>query len=197
MKGYLKEDDSKSRIIKFLLQEPVELKAEDEKILARWEAADKLLQEELSFKEICDQLVETFAISRFTAQSDVFSAQEVFGRARHLDKAYVMFLHLETLQADYRRIRHKLNNMDSEDPKIRGKFTGDAKDITALAKIAEAITYTLNSIPTEVTAPPAKQPVFLFNFASPNQQAPMPLDAAMQEADAIIMKSTVNDGTNL
>jgi len=197
MKGFLKENDSKSRIIKFLMQEPVELKAEDEKILARWEAADKLLQDELSFREICDQLVQTYAISRFTAQNDVFSAQEVFGQARRMDKRYVMFLKFERQEKDLMKIRRALFNMDDEDEKLRGKFTGDAKDMAALAKLEEALTYTLNSMPSEDVAPPAKQPVFLFNFAGIAPAAPMPVEVAMEEADALIMNSQLKHGTDL
>jgi len=196
MKEYLNDKftDAKSKIIAFLTQPEIQLTADEEKMLARWESADTLMQEKKSFKEITDLLCEKHSISKFTAQNDILTAQEVFGRARKIDKRYFLFHKLQRQEADLERFRKKIFNLDPKEGEEGWPL--DAKDIMALAKLEEAITYTLNSMPSETPNGSVKRPVMVFTVVNNGIASPMTASDALQEADKIIHLREVNDGTD-
>lgn len=190
--------DAKQRIEKMLAGEDILLSSEEEKILARWEFADKLLAaKELSWDEIRVSLVEQFGISRFTAENDIAHAQEVFGRAKRISKRYLLHLHIERLDRDIERMRKALfGTYTDEDGKV-WPTTPDSKELAALAKLHDAYTEALNSIPEDnakVTLPP---PVLIFNLpAGVSLPNVMSFDDAMKAADEYIdFIETNNDGT--
>jgi hypothetical protein len=183
----------KQKIIRFLIEGDILLSADEEKVLARWETADELLREKKPFTEICTLIVEKHHVSRFTAQNDVFAAQEVYGQARRLDKRYVLFLKYQRQEEDIEKIRKKLFKVD---PETNDFLMPDAKELMALAKLEEAITYTLNSFPQESIVPPIKRPVFFFQTINNSLNAPMPVEDAMIKADAIIKKLSNDDRTS-
>lgn len=180
---------AKEKITAFLTQQEITLNAEEERMLARWEAADRLLQQKLPLPQIVERLTNEFSISRFTAQNDVFTAQEIFGAARKLDKRYLLFMKYQRQEADIERIRKKMFKLGENGESNNDEWGIDAKELQALAKLEEAITYTLNSIPQEAPAPIVKQPVMLFNTVN-NYSAPMSVNDALAEADRII---NIND----
>lgn len=192
MKGSLNDKFStgKEKVIAFLTQQEVELNAEEERMLARWEAADRLIQEKLPFPQIVERLSSEHSISRFTAQNDIFTAQEIFGQARKMDKRYLLFLKYQRQEADLERIRKKMFNLAPKDPNDTD-WRIDAKELQALAKLEEAITYTLNSIPQEAAPAVIKQPVMLFNTVN-NFSTPMNVQEAIDEADKMIKLNDPN-----
>ena len=152
----------KEKILLYLTQPDVELTADEEKILARWETADNLLQLKLELSAIVTELVTKHNVSRFTAQNDVFVAQEVFGSVRKLNKSYVLYLKYQRQDADIEMLRKKI---------FTPKSKRNAKLMQALSMLEKAATYTMNSIPTEMAPPAVKRPIFIFQ--SGNTIAPM------------------------
>jgi hypothetical protein len=100
--------DAKSRIVRFLTKTDITLNSEEEKILARWEKADFLMRQGMAYADIILKLTGDFQISKFTADNDISSAQEVFARSRKLNKRYLAHLHLEDIMQDLKLIRKKL-----------------------------------------------------------------------------------------
>jgi len=175
----------KEKILLYLTEPDVELTADEEKTLARWETADNLLQLKLELPAIIEQIVEKHSVSRFTAQNDVFVAQDVFGSVRKLNKSYVLYLKFQRQEKDIEKLRKKL---------FAPGVKPNAKLLLALAAMEKNATYTMNSIPTEVIAPAVKRPIFIFN--SHGTDAPMSVQDSIIEADEMIKNIQSDAGTN-
>ena len=175
----------KEKIILFLTEPDVQLTAEEEKVLARWETADNLLQLKLELAAIIEQIADKHNVSRFTAQNDVFVAQDVFGSVRKLNKSYVLYLKYQRQDADIEKLRKKI---------FAPGFKPNAKLMQALSMLEKAATYTMNSIPSEIAQPSVKRPVMFFQVN--NNAAPMTVSEAITEADDMIKIIQSHDGTN-
>ncbi|MGN6420835.1 MAG: hypothetical protein ACTHMC_25215 [Pseudobacter sp.] len=179
--------DAKSRITKYLAGDKIQLNSEEEKILTRWEFAyDLMVAKEKNWVEIRDKIAFKFAVSKFTAENDISNTQEVFGTNRKINKRFVLHLHLDRMDVDIERIRKGLFFSKDEDGKLQ-PCTPDAKEIAALAKFAEAYTYTVNCIPDDVDRSKLPPPLFIFNL--PEGAAlvpPMTLEQALTKADEYI-----------
>lgn len=202
-KGNSKLSTAKERIKRWLTDGDITLQPEEITILQRWEFADRLMSQGITVTALLrGRIMEEFAVSQSTADNDIFSAQEVFGESRKINKRYLGHLHLQDIHADLTRIRKKL--FEREDDK--GKKIAvipDHKEMQALAKLHDAYTYQLNSLPDTDPPPAVKRPIFLFQLPHGNApKAPMQLDNAMQKADEFINyellpngKTTMENGT--
>lgn len=172
-------------IRKFMCDGDVKLHVEEEAILNRWIYCDALLREkEKNEEQIIDDLVQKFTISPFTARQDITNTQRLFADARKINKKYLIHHHLQRIDEDIQRLRKAF----FQDRKGL-KSVPDAKELSAYAKLMEAYTYTLNSIPEEIQVDKQPPPIFQFILA-PGQviEKPMQIEDAMQKADEILLK---------
>jgi len=176
--------DAKTRIIRYLTKSDITLTAEEETILARWEHIDLLHRQALSYTDILLKHTLKFNVSKFTTNNDITAAQEVFARSRKLNKRYLAHLHIEQLQDDLKRIREGFFKIDAE----TGKYeTLSHKDVAALARIHEAYTYQINSLPEDQQTPDVPKPVIQYNLVGVNNQPLlMDINTAMELADKFI-----------
>lgn len=180
---------AKEKIKRYLTEQDVDLSAEDVAIMKRWEFVDKKMAQGITVTSILRQLImDEFSVSVHTADNDIFSAQEVFGESRRINKKYLSHLHLQELHDDLTKIRQSLfSKQKDEDTGIEYEVGPSDKMITALAKLHDAYTYQLNSIPDNTAPPIVKRPVWI--FVSPNRKpidAPMQLNDALKIADKIL-----------
>ena len=168
---------AKEKIKRWLTDQDVTLTADDVQILKRWEHVDKLMAQGITLTPLLrNAIMQEFSVSSSTADNDIFSAQEVFGESRRINRHYLGHLHLQDISADLTRIRQKLFEKGKD-----GKSTiPDHKEIQALSKLHDAYTYQLNSLPDDAKAPVVKRPIFMFSLV--NGEAPKP---PMQLADAM------------
>lgn len=190
--------DAKTRIGKFLAGEPLLLNSEEEKILARWESANELLiAKEMTWVQIRDHIAATFKVSRFTAENDISNAQEVYGANRKINKRFLLHLHLDRMDRDIERIREGLFFREDDVKGVKFNRNPDAKEIAALARLSEAYTYTLNSIPDTSDRTKLPPPIYVFKLPDGvSITQPMSIEAAMQAADEYITFEDVTNGTN-
>lgn len=176
--------DAKTRIIRYLTKSDITLTAEEETILARWEHIDLLHRQAISYTDILLKHTLKFNVSKFTTNNDITAAQEVFARSRKLNKRYLAHLHIEQLQDDLKRIREGFFKIDAE----TGKYeTLSHKDVAALARIHEAYTYQINSLPEDQQTPDVPKPVIQYNLVGVNNQPLlMDINTAMELADKFI-----------
>lgn len=177
-----KTKDAKIRIVRFLSTGEIVLKSDEEKILKRWMYANDLMTaKEKSWPEIVNDIAETFAISKYTAESDISAAQEVFGTLRKIDKKYLLHLHIERIDRQIKLITDSWKDEEGKPIEL------DSKEIIALAKMNDSYTYALNSIPAYVEARPIQRPVFFITPSSNSQITnTLPINIAMKMADDII-----------
>jgi hypothetical protein len=191
------KSDAKTRIGKFLAGEKILLSSEEEKILTRWEAANELLiAKEKTWLEIRNHISSTYSVSRFTAENDICNAQEVFGSNRKINKRFLLHLHLDRMDRDIERIREGLFFTEDDETDVKFSRTPDAKEIAALARLSEAYTYTLNSIPEDADRTKLPPPIYVFKLPDGvSITQPMTVEAAMQAADEYITFEEVTNGT--
>jgi hypothetical protein len=185
-----KKRDSFSAIKRFMVDADINLRVEEEAILKRWEYCDALLRAKTEDEDgIIAKLVEMFKISTFTARNDIAYTQRLFADARKINKRYLIHLHLERIDQDIQRMRNAWFKTEvGKDGKVK-TYVPDSKELSAYAKLNEAYTYTLNSIPEEVQVDKQPPPIFQFHLA-PGQviDRPLVLEDAMAKADAILLK---------
>jgi hypothetical protein len=188
MKQLENKRDFKTKIIRFLTDEdPSPLSSDEEKVLARWEKADFFMRQHMEWNAIILELTRIFAISKFTAESDIASAQEVFGRSRKINKKYIVHLHMQRIEKFITCLEDKIYNVKNEDA-----WHPDAKEISAMAKLYEVLTYTANSLPTEIVKKNMPPPVMIFNLAAGKGiDPPMSVEAAILAADDLITDAEV------
>lgn len=149
-----------------------------------------MYRQKSSFEDIIKALIEPpYNVSRFTAQNDLSTAMEVFGAARKINKKYVLALKFERQEKDIERYRQLIFNQKAVHP-ITGDLYDvppDSKDIMALAKLEEASTYTLNSMPKdEDKLPFVPTKVTLHLVKEDEIPMELPLVDALKMADAYI-----------
>lgn len=185
-----KKRDAYSAIRRFMCDGDVTLKVEEDKILNRWIYCDALLKaKEKNEDEIIAELVENYKVSTFTARNDIAYTQRLFADARKINKKYLIQHHLQRIDEDIERMRRDLFKITTDKEGKIIQHTPDSKELAAYAKLMEAYTYTLNSIPEEIQVDKQPPPIFQFILA-PGQviERPMLLEDAMQEADAVLLK---------
>jgi hypothetical protein len=188
--------DVKSRIEKMLAGDDILLSAEENKILARWEMADQLLSaKDLTWNEIRERLCNEFGVGRHTAELDISSAQEIFGRSKRISKRYLIHLHLDRMDRDIEKIRKGLFTRPVDGVEgITQSRQPDEKEIIALAKIYDAYTKALCAIPEDINKNTLPPPVLMFNLPAGTTITPaMNFDKAMQLADEILYENIPND----
>jgi len=78
--GLSKLTTAKERIKRFLTDGDISLSAEEVGILQRWEFTDRLMMQGNTITSLLRvRIQDEFSVSVTTADSDIFSAQEVFG----------------------------------------------------------------------------------------------------------------------
>lgn len=141
---------AKERIKAYLVGDDIILSAEELKILSRWEKADLLHRQGQMMQEIIEALTGgDDPVSRFTAQNDLFAAMEVFAAARKINKKYLIFLKYQRQEQDIINYRKSIFFEIDEKTNKEVPRKATEKEVMALAKLEEAATYTLNSIPQE------------------------------------------------
>lgn len=188
-----KKRDAFTAIRAYMLGDETELRLEEEAILNRWIYVDTMLRrKDKDEAEQIAELIEKFNIKSHTARNDIYAAQRLFADARRLVKKYLIHLHLERIDQDIQRYRKLVFQKDEKTGK---DIAPDPKDVSALAKLQETYTYTLNSMP-DVEAHAKTPPPKMMFLLAPGQtiSAPLDLETAMKNADAIIMKQN-NEGT--
>ena len=181
-----KKNDAKSRLIRFLTKSDIVLTGEEEKILTRWEYADRLMrQRTFGTEAIRIKIQQEFGVSRFTADNDIFSAQEIFAKTRQLNKKYIAHLHLEDIQTDIRRIRQRWYENGS---------IPDNKEISALAKLHDSYTRQLDNLPDETPQQDVQRPIIIFELVGAQDlKMPMDVDRALKLADRFINNLPILD----
>jgi hypothetical protein len=189
-----KKREAFAAISRFMCYGDVTLKVEEENILNRWIYCDALLKAKEDDEEtITGKISDKFKVSTFTARNDIAYTQRLFAAARKLNKKYLIHLHLDRIDRDIQLIRKTLFKTEMGDDGKVTQCLPDAKEMAALAKLLETYTYTLNSIPEDMQLDMQPPPIFQFILA-PGQviEMPIPLDDAMQKADAILLKQGDN-----
>lgn len=200
MKGFLPDipTTAKDRIIRYLVEQDITLTSDEERILSRIETVDKLIQAKVPYKQIVEELSNTHNVSRFTAYNDVFLAQQIFGAARGIDKRYLMFLKYLRQEEDIEKVRVlmfqkrviKEKNENGEEVVREEEPDIDAKMLAALAKLEEASTYTLNSMPDNAPAHMVKAPMIFIgsinNTVNNVSQEPNDINELLAKADEFI-----------
>lgn len=180
-----KKREAFKAILRFLTHGDIKLKKEEEEILKRWEYCDALLRgKSKNEQQIIDELTTKYSIKPHTARNDIYQTQQLFGKSRQINKKYLAHHHLERIDRDIQLVRSVLFKT------VNGTLvTPDAKEMMALAKLFEAYTYTLNSLPEESIEDRTPPPIFHFILA-PGQviEKPLLLDDAMKQADKLILK---------
>lgn len=196
MKELTTRGDAKTRIGKFLAGEKILLSSEEEKILARWETVNELLiAKQKTWLQIRDHIAATFSVSRFTAENDICNAQDVYGANRKINKRFLLHLHLDRMDKDIERIREGLFFVEDDELQIKKNRTPNAKEIAALARLNEAYTYTLNSVPEDSDRTKLPPPIYVFKLPDGvSITQPMTVQAAMAAADEYIDYEIVNNG---
>lgn len=189
--------DVKTRVGKFLAGEQILLTTEEEKILSRWEACNELLiAKEKTWLQIRDYISATYNVSKYTAENDICTAQEVFGLNRKVNKRFLLHLHLDRMDRDIERIREGLFWVEDDETNTKISRTPDAKEIAALARLSETYTYTLNSLPEDNDRDKKPPPVFVFKLpAGVIINQPMSTADAISAADEYIDYEEMNNGT--
>lgn len=185
--------DAKTKIIRFLTdQDPQPLTSEDETILKRWEDCDRLLRAKEADAVIIDHLVKTHGVSSTTAYNDIFSAMEVFGKSRRLNKNYLLHHHLQRIDRMIEKINSKW--FDPENP----KYHPSEKEIAAVARLNDAYTYAVNSLPAQSDKPALPPPIMVFSgLKGMTVATEMSVEDAIKYADDIIAgKLTDTDERN-
>lgn len=170
----------KDRIIRLKTVGDVVLTAEEEMILLRWEFADQLMRTHHSYSEVTKAISERFGVSRNTADKDYASTQEVFAKARSINRKYEGGIHLDRINRMIKHYEDQLYKKDEE-----GHFVLSAKQQKELgaiiSKLYENYTYQLNSIPTDEGKQQSPVPSMVFKFAQNNFNAPMTIKEALAE----------------
>lgn len=169
--GTNKLTSAKERLKAYLVGDDIRLTPDEIVILTRWEKADLLMRQVTPFDDAIKQMVERFNVSRFTAQNDIYAAMEIFAAARKVNKRYLLYLKYDRQMADLEAFRKTL--YDGK------KFIGSQKDVMALAKLEEAATYTLNSMPVEVEKKPFAPTKVTLNLV---KQDSLPMQMSLPEA---------------
>lgn len=185
-----KKREAFTAIRRFMCDGDVTLKVEEEKILDRWIVCDAMMRaKEKDEQGIIDELVRLYTISPFTARNDIAYTQRLFADARKINKKYLIHHHLQRIDEDIQKIRKVLFETTTEEDGKVIQHIPTEKDMAAYAKMLEAYTYTLNSVPEEIQVDKQPPPVFQFLLA-PGQviDKPMELEDALAKADAIILK---------
>lgn len=174
-----KKRDAKNRILRFLTRGDLQLNPAEEAILSRWEYADLLMRQGITLTEVLiKQITDKYSVSRFTADSDISNAMEVFSKSRKINRRYLGHLHLQDIAADLVRVRDKF---------FKNKAVPDSKDLQALAKMHDAYTYQLNSLPEDEEQVPVGKIIMQFELpAGQTMQAPLEMNDALRLADEII-----------
>jgi len=178
-------------IRKFMVDGDIKLHVEEEATLNRWIYCDALLKsKEKNEDEIIKDLCEKFNTTSFTARQDIVNTQKLFADARKLNKKYLIHLHLQRIDEDIQKLRKSF----FQEVTFNGKPTQkvpDAKELAAYAKLMEAYTYTLNSIPEDAQSDKLPPPIFQFVLA-PGQviEKPLNIEDALSKADSILLKET-------
>lgn len=188
MAGKDAKAELKQRIIRFLTKSDIVLTSEEEKILARWEHADFLMRQNVEVSDIILKHTLKFGISKFTADNDIYAAQEVFARSRKINKKYVGHLHLQDLQSDLTRIRKKMFKHDDGTERMP-----DEKEIVALAKMHDSYTKQLGLLPEDNDVSEAPKPIIIYELAGAAGALPMDITAALKLADKMISSSSIED----
>ena len=186
-----KKREAFKAILRFLTHGDVKLHKEEEEMLKRWEYCDSLLRSKSkNEQQIIDELCTRFNIKPHTARNDIYQTQQLFGKSRQLNKKYLAHHHLERIDRDIQAVRSMIFKTGPD-----GKLVPlDSKEMMALAKLHEAYTYQLNSLPDEPIEDKTPPPIFHFILA-PGQviEKPLLLEDALKKADEIILKQD-NDG---
>lgn len=183
--------DAYTAIQRFMTEGGVTLKADEEKILNRWIYVDGLLKaKELDEDGMIKAIVANYHISEWTARTDISNTQKLFANARKVNKRYLIHHHLERMDKDIQYIRQRMFSKIKDDDGTEYEPSIDAKELAAYAKMMEAYTYALNSVPDETVADKQPPPIFQFILA-PGQMLdkPLELDDAIRMADELIKNS--------
>lgn len=168
----------------------ITLTADEIATLARWEKADLLYRQGIPFADIIKALTEPpHSVTSFKAQNDLFSAMDVFAAARKVNKKYLMFLKYQRQEQDIERYRKSIFEKTYIDEVTKKEFPlpPTDKEIMALAKLEDAATYTLNSLPQEQEKQPFVPTRVILNLV-PEDQIPMelPLHETLKLADTYL-----------
>lgn len=170
---------AKDRIIRLKTAGDVVLTAAEELILLRWEYADQLMRTHHSYTEVTSALQERFGVSRNTADKDYAATQEVFAKARSINRKYEGGIHLDRINRMIIHYEGQLYKKDQDgQPALSAK---QQKELGAIiTKLYENYTYQLNSIPADEGRQQNPVPNMIFKFAQNNFQAPMTAKEAIQ-----------------
>lgn len=187
--------DYKTKIIRFLTdQDPAPLTADEEKVLSRWEMADRLLRAKEPQAYVIDQLIKTFGVSSTTASNDLYQAMDVFGRSRRLNKNYLLSHHLERIDKMLVKIQEKWDELGQDG---KPNYHPDPKEIAAVARLTESYTYALNSLPAQNDQAILPPPLMIFRGLNGTTVATgMTYEQALEYADDILNGKIPGDAAN-
>lgn len=185
-----RQQSTKARIRAYLVGDEITLTADEIATLARWEKADLLYRQAVPFEEIIKTLtLQPYSVTAFKAQNDLFNAMEVFAAARKVNKKYLMFLKYQRQEQDIERYRKSIFEQFYIDEVTKEKYPvpPNEKQVMALAKLEEAATYTLNSMPQEQERAPVV-PTRVMLHLVPEDDIPLelPLHETLKLADAYL-----------
>jgi hypothetical protein len=162
------KENSFSRIMRFLTDGDISLKPQEETILARLNHSYKLqLQRKFTERQVCEKIQTIYQVSYWTAQSDYYQAQALFGGAIKTNKKFVLHHHAESIMVFI------------EQCKI------DKSLVALVPKLMDSYTKAILAIPDEINKDKLPPPVMLFAVID-GQSIPVPktFDQAMASIKA-------------
>lgn len=183
------KNDAKSRIIRYLTKSDITLTSDEERMLARWEMADLLMRTSTRDEDIILKITARFDVSKFTAQNDIFAAQEIFGKSRQINRNYLSHLHLQDIGEDIRRYRKHV--FETKDKKGNTLPPTD-KEMLALSKMHDSYTRQLRDIPEEIQQLDVERPNIINQLViKEGQELPalMNIMQALRMSDAFLNKT--------
>lgn len=182
------KQDAFHRILRWYTKSDITLTAAEEAILSRWIHVDALLRDgSKGFEEMVADVELNFGVSKFTAQKDIDSTQQLFSRCRQVSKKYLLQVHQENIARDLHKIRKNLFTFTDEDGKTEERKPDD-KEIAALAKLNDSYTKAVTALPDDVIDDPLPPPKFIFQLA-PGQK----IEVGMSYEDAVKLADSVED----
>lgn len=158
-------------IVRFIIDRDIVLSIEQEKSKERILYADELIRErKYTRKQIVNMIAVRFDVSTWRADTDISDAHKIFGRARKINKNYVLTEHIDEIQSQIVLARQ-------------------ARQFAILPKLNDNLTYALNSLPPEEKEAQMAPVKIVFRIQDPGA-APLDVDALLAEAAALIKKKS-------
>lgn len=159
------KNDAFSRILRFMTDADIVLSSQEEIILNRWIYCDTQIRlRKFTEDQIISDIVEKYAVSKFTARNDYYQTQSLFEATRKVSKKYLLIHHAERIALQIQKAE-------------------DDKNYDILPKLNDSYTKAMAAIPDNLNKETTPPPILFFNVVNGQEiQKPMSIDEARAAA---------------